>query len=274
MPFIDTHDGTGLYYRDWGRGAPVVLLSGWALSSVMWQYQMQFLVDNGRRCVALDRRGHGRSDDPGRGFDYDTLAADVASLVDGLDLRGITFVGHSMACGEIVRYLSRHAHAGRVARVVFLAPVFPYPLKTPDNPEGIDGALFETVRQLWRADYPKWLDDNAAPYFGDLPAPNTVSQDARDWTVRDMTQVSLIAAIECNRAIAETDFRAELRALKLPVLTVQGDRDASMPIDLAGRRVVALVPGSKLEVYETAPHGLYLTHRDRLNHDLLRFMQD
>jgi non-heme chloroperoxidase len=269
MAFIEMGDGTRLFVRDWaGGGKPVLFVAGWALSSAMWQSQMMHLAEHGRRCVAYDRRGHGRSDDPGRGYDYDTLADDLATLLARLELDEVTVVAHSMGGGEVVRYLSRHGSA-RVARVLLLAPVLPFPLRTASNPDAVDGALFEQTRAQWLADFPRWLEDNADAYVGMLPAPHAVSPERREWTRQDMLQTSLHAAVACNRAIATTDFRDELRKVTVPTLIIQGDRDASMPLELSGKPVAALVPGSRLVVYEQAPHGLYLSHRDRLNRDLL-----
>jgi len=176
-----------------------------------------------------------------------------------------------MGGSEVVRYLSRHG-AARVARVLLLAPVLPFPLKTASNPDAVDGRLFEQTRAAWLQDFPRWLEENGDPYVGTLPPPNAVSAETRAWTKSDMQQTSLQAVVECNRAIVETDFRQELRAIDVPTLIIQGDRDASMPLELSGRRAAALVPGSRLVVYEQAPHGLYLSHRDRLNRDLAAFV--
>ncbi|QRK08845.1 alpha/beta hydrolase [Archangium violaceum] len=264
---ILTRDGVDLFYRDWGTGRPVVFLSGWALCSDMWNYQMVPLSEQGLRCVAYDRRGHGRSSDPGRGYDYDTLADDLAFVLEALDLREVTLVGHSMASGELVRYLTRHG-AGRIARLVFVAPAAtPFPLKTADNPEGIDASVFEYVRdQLMLRDFPKWLADNARPFVTEETSPEMV-----EWIMSLMRQCSMKAVIECNRSSTTTDFRAELPRIKLPTLVIHGDKDVSAPLELTGRKTARLIPGSRLEVYEGAPHGLFVTHMDRLNADLLAF---
>ncbi|MGK3966853.1 alpha/beta fold hydrolase [Sorangium sp. So ce118] len=266
-PFIETQDGALLFHRDWGAGKPVLFLSGWALSSEMWGYQMLDLADNGLRCVAYDRRGHGRSSDPGRGYDHDTLADDLAAVLEQLDLREVTLVGHSMSGGEIARYLSRHGDR-RIARAVFLAPTTPMLLKAPDNPDGLDRLLVEQVRAAIRADYPGWLADNAAPFFLPDTSPATM-----DWVRQLMLQCSMKALIDCNRASVEADFRDELRRIEVPTLVIHGDRDASAPLALTGEKTAALVPGSRLIVYEGAPHGLFVTHRERLGRDLLAFAQ-
>jgi non-heme chloroperoxidase len=265
MLFIETRDRAGLFYRDWGTGKPVVFLHGWALNSEMWQYQMVHLAANGFRCVAYDRRSHGRSTDPGRGYDFDTLADDLAAVLERLDLRDVTLVGHSMGCAEVVRYLTRHG-SSRVARIALVSMSLPFVMKTPDNPDGVDKAILDAQRAAWATDFPKWLGENARPFF----APDT-SQQMVDWGIRMCLQTSLQAILECNRIDVEVDFRPELPEIKVPTLIVHGDRDVSAPLDFTARRVAKLMPGSKLKVYRRGPHGLMFTHTDQLNADLLEF---
>jgi non-heme chloroperoxidase len=271
MPHIQTRDDVSIFVRDWGEGQPVVFCSAWALSSVAWQYQMISVVDSGRRAIAYDRRGHGRSDDPGRGYDYDTLAEDLASVLEGLDLRDVTLVAHSMASGEAVRYLTRHG-AERVIRLVLLAPTTPYLLKVADNAAGIDGAFFAQRRDEWRQDFAQWILENEPAYFGHGLPGCDVSRLLRDSAKADMLATTLQAAIEFQRFAVETDFRQELAMLTVPTLIVQGDADSSAPLRLTGKRTAELIPNSDLLVYEGAPHGLYFTHRERLNRDLLAFL--
>jgi non-heme chloroperoxidase len=164
MPFISAKDDTLLFYKDWGSGKPIVFVSSWGLNSDMWQYQMTPMVNQGLRCVAYDRRGHGRSAQPAHGYDYDTLADDLASVIEQLDLRQVTLIGHSMACAEIVRYLSRRGGA-RVSRIVLVAPTTPFLLKTPDNPDDMTREIFDHTRAEWAKDYPSWLADNVRPFF-------------------------------------------------------------------------------------------------------------
>lgn len=273
MPFVQTDDDVSLFFRDWGEGEPVVFCAAWALSSIAWQYQMISVVDSGRRAVAYDRRGHGRSDDPGHGYDYDTLADDLARVFERLDLRDVTLVAHSMGSGDAVRYLTRHGDS-RVARLVLLAPTTPFVLKTPDNQDGVDEELFAERRDEWRRDFGRWILENEGPYFGDGLPGCEVSSLLRDWTKADMLATTLQAAIEFQRSAVETDFRAELATLSLPTLIVQGDADASAPLPLTGARTAELLPNCRLLVYENAPHGLYLTHRERFNADLLAFIED
>lgn len=271
MPYVKADDRPVLFYRDWGTGRPVLFCSAWALTSAEFQHQMAELVERGFRTIGFDRRGHGRSDDPGAGYDYDTLADDLAALIEHLDLHELTLVGHSMGGGEIVRYLSRHGDR-RVARIVLLAATPPFLLKTESNPDGVDGSRFEAVRAVWRTDFPQWLEDSQGPYLGDGLPGCAVSESTRRWTMNDMLTTSLQAAIDCNRAVVETDFRDELRAIELPTLIIHGDHDASAPIELTGHRQAELIPNSRLHVYEGAPHGLYLTHGARIINDLVAFI--
>jgi pimeloyl-ACP methyl ester carboxylesterase len=267
---IRTRDGVGLFHRDWGGGGPpVVFVASWSLPSDSWAYQMLALSEAGFRCVAYDRRGHGRSDDPGRGFDFDTLAGDLAAVMEALDLRGATLVGFSMGAGEVVRYLTRHGAAGRVSRAVLVGGTTPMLARAPDNPGGVDLALFEGFRrEALMRDFPGWIDANMVPFV----TPDT-PPGLRNW-VRDMAlRASPKALLECHRALTAADFRAELRAVPVPTLVVHGERDMTCPLELTGRPTAALVPGARLLVYEGAPHGLFLTHMDRLNADLLAFVQ-
>ncbi len=265
MPLVQTADGTALFFKDWGTGRPAVFIASWGLNSDMWQYQTAAMVDRGIRCIAYDRRGHGRSSQPGRGYDCDTLAGDLAAVMNHLDLKDAVLIGHSMAACEIVRYLSRHG-SSRVSRIVLIAPTTPFFLKTPDNPGGIPEEFIEQARAQWRRDFPKWLADNSPPFF----VPET-SPAMKEWVLSLMRQTALKALLDCNYAMVHTDFRAELPKIALPALIIHGDRDASTPLELTGRRTAELIPDSRLEVYEGAPHGLMFTHADRLTRDLLEF---
>jgi non-heme chloroperoxidase len=266
LPYVTTADGTMLYYKDWGTGKPIVFVNSWAMICDMWQYQMAPFVKAGYRCIGYDRRGHGRSTQPSHGYDYDTLADDLAALMEQLDLRDATMLGHSMGPGEIIRYIGRHG-SGRVSKIVMLAPTTPFTLQTPDNPDGLPGAMFEAFRADMLKDFPGWLARNARPFV----MPDT-SDQLLQWGLNMMLDTSMIAVIECNRIVAETDFRAELPRIKVPTLIIHGTADMSAPLELTGRRTQALIPGSKLIVYEGAPHGLMLTHIERLNADILSFL--
>lgn len=267
MPFITAKDGTQLYWRDWGRGAPMLFLNGLGCGASMWDYQVAAFGEEGYRCIGFDRRGHGRSDQPALGYDHDTFADDVATLIDGLDLSEITLVGHSMAGGEIVRYLTRHGRR-RVARVILLAPTTPMLLWSDDNPNGAPLAGFEALWAQWKRDYPKWVADTTAPFF----VPETSPAMMR-WS-SSLLQISVPAALACSRAMVEEDFREEMRRIEVPVLLVHGDRDRSAPIELTGRPSAELIPNCRFLVYEGAPHGLLFTHMDRLHADMRQFVRE
>ena len=266
--FIRTADGVNLFYRDWGQGEPVVFVASWSLPSDMWNYQMLALSEQGCRCVGFDPRGHGRSSDPGHGFDYDTLAGDLAAVLEVLDLRNATLIGHSMGCAVIVRYLTRHG-GDRVARIALLGTTTPLLARTADNPDGIDPTYFETFRseQLMR-DFPKWIEDTIPTFM-----PGT-TRHMQDWLRGLALQASVKAMLDTNRTVTTEDFRDELPKITIATLLIHGDQDVSSPIDITARRTAELVPGAKLKVYEGAPHGLFVTHIDRLNRDLLDFALD
>jgi len=265
--FIRTDDGVDLYYRDWGDGAPVLFVASWSMPSDMWQYQMLALSQRGLRCVAFDRRGHGRSTDPGRGYDFDTLADDLAAVIEALDLRRVTLVGHSMGCNEIVRYLSRHGSA-RVARIALLGTMTPMITQDDSNPDGIAPALLDYFRnQQLARDFPQWVDDNLPPFL----TPET-SPAIANWLRQLALGASLQALTACNRALDGADFRPELPRIDRPVLLIAGDADVSAPFELTAAPSAALIPDVRLHRYEGAPHGMFVTHLERVNADLLDFL--
>ncbi len=267
MPHLTTSDATDLFYRSWGEGPAVVFTHGWGLSSELWQPEMLKLAKAGFRCIAYDRRGHGRSDDPGRGYDFDTLADDLGAVLDALNLSAVTLVGHSMGNGEIARYLSRHGDA-RVARVVMVAPALPFALKTAANPEGwTDPAIIEGWRAIWATGFAEWLAPAAVAAYGPGASPDRVQQ-----TIRVMLQASLQAVIETNIAGVETDFRDELRQIGVPVLVLHGDDDQSCPLDLAGRKTAGLIPDCRLKIYPGAKHIVIDSHVDEIVSDIVAFI--
>jgi len=259
---IETVTGVRLFYRTWGAGRPIVFVHGWAVSCDVWQYPMASLSQH-TRCVAYDKRGHGRSSDSGQDYDYDALANDLATVLEQLDLRNVVLVGHSMGPPEIVRYLTRHGTA-RVAKLVFISPALPFMTKTPDNPGGIDASLFAERRKQWLEDMPKFLVANARTFL--LPE---TSAETVTWIASLGQQASLKALIDLNHAITETDFRKEVTRIELPTLIIHGTGDKSAPLELTSKRLVTMIRGSQLKIYDGAPHGLLLTHQDRLTEDLL-----
>ncbi|WP_337188719.1 alpha/beta hydrolase [Phenylobacterium sp.] len=266
-PTIRAKDGTRLFHRDWGEGRPVVFAASWALSGEMWAYQVAHLSERGFRCIAFDRRGHGRSDVPGRGYDMDTLADDLAAVIDTLGLKDAILVGHSMGGAEVIRYLGRHGTA-RVAKVALVAAVAPYVIQTPDNPFGAPMAFHEATLRQYAADFPKWATDNQAAFF----TPET-SPAMKAWLTDQLLATPVPVAVAAFRALIGKDLRPDLPRIDRPTLIVHGDRDASAPLAATGQRLAAGVPGARLEVYAGAPHGLFVTHMDRLNADLETFFR-
>jgi non-heme chloroperoxidase len=264
MPHFQAPDGTGLFYRDWGAGRPVVFVHGMLMSSDMWQYQMLYLTENGFRAVACDRRGHGRSDDPGRGYDFDTLAGDLAALLNRLDLADVTLVGHSMGGGEIARYLSSHG-SQRISQIVLVSSTVPTLNIDPE-------AAAASLDQL-RASYGQWVAENAALSFGDGLPGCVLPQLEKEQTIRDWMGVSLHAAVACMAVNMPADFTAELSKITVPALVLHGDHDVFAPLETCGRQTAGLIPDSRLVVYANAAHMPHLSHRDRLNADLLSFVR-
>lgn len=252
-------DGTELAYRDWGSGPTVVFVSAWACPMRMWDAQVAALSDAGLRCVTFDRRGHGRSQDPGRGYDMDTLARDIGAVLDQLDLTEVTLVGSSMGGAEAIRYLARHDR-GRVRRAVLLAPAAPYLTQSADNPYGAPAAAHAQLRAQWVRDFPKWVADNARPFYTPDTSAETVAAGARM-----LLECPLPVALACNRALVSTDLREDCGKVRVPTLILHGDADASAPLEITGRRVAALIPGSRLRVVPGAPHGLFTTHAEMVN---------
>lgn len=263
---IHARDGTRLFHRDWGEGRPVVFVSSWALSSEMWAYQVAHLSEQGLRCIAFDRRGHGRSDAPSRGYDMDTLADDLAAVIDGLDLKDVALVGHSMGGAEVIRYLARHGSA-KVSRVVLLAAVGPNVVQGPDNPYGAPMAYHQATMAAWARDFPAWAAANEAAFF----TPDT-SPGMRGWLVDQMLETPAPVAIATFKALIGRDLRPDLPRIDRPTLVIHGDRDASAPLAATGERLAAGIRGARLEVYAGAPHGLFVTHMDRVNRDLATFL--
>jgi pimeloyl-ACP methyl ester carboxylesterase len=268
MPFFQANDQTSLFYTDWGAGKPVVFVHSWALRSDMWAYQMPRFLAAGFRCVAYDKRGHGRSDRPGSGYHYDAFAEDLASLIEQLDLSEITLIAHSAGSGDAVRYLSRHGE-DRVERAVLLAPTTPLLVRAEDNLDGLEPDVLASSAAALMRDVPRWCEENAPAFFGT----SRVSPGLADWVMRQIVDTPLKILLDTAAAFSTTDFRAELASLALPTLIAHGDLDASAPIELTGRKTAALIPNSQLLVYEGSGHGLYAADHERLNADMLAFIE-
>ena len=266
-PKIRTRDGVTLFHQDWGSGRPVLFVHAWALSSAMWSYQIAELGQRGLRCIAFDRRGHGRSDVPSGGYDLDSLADDLADVIAQLDLHDVALVGMSMGANEILHYLGRHG-TGRVSRVALLGPTTPFVLQTADNPYGAPKAYFEQIQAAWASDFPKWIEDNKLPFF----TPET-SKQMMDWVAGLMRTVPIPVAIATSRGLIATDLRPVLATIDRPVLILHGDKDQSAPLEITGRRTADGIKGAVLKVYPGGPHGLFVTHMKQVNADLLAFLR-
>ncbi|WP_225730782.1 MULTISPECIES: alpha/beta fold hydrolase [unclassified Nocardia] len=262
MPYFTTPDGIDLFYRDYGSGRPIVFAHSMLMSSDMWQRQLVHLAEHGHRAVAYDRRGHGRSDDPGTGYDFDTLADDLAALLDRLDLTDAVLVGHSMGGGEVIRYLTRYGTT-RVARIALVGATAPC---LDADPRTADALLDQLS-----FGYGRWVAENAALSFGDDLPGCDIPQLEKDATIRDWMRVALHAAVECTKANLAADFRFEARRITVPTLVIHGDHDAFAPLHTCGRRSAELIPDSKLVIYRNASHMLHLSHREQLDQDLLMF---
>jgi non-heme chloroperoxidase len=273
MSYVTTRDGTEIFYKDWGVGPPVVLSHGWPLSSDSWEAQMLFLASHGYRCIAHDRRGHGRSTQSWHGNEMDTYADDLAAVIDALDLHEVTLVGFSTGGGEVARYIGRHG-TGRVARVALVAAVPPLMVRRPDNPGGVPIDVFDGIRAGSLADRSQLYRDLAdGPFFGHNRPGANVSQGIRDAFWLQSMQAGHRNALESITAFSETDFRQDLAAFDVPTLVIHGDDDQVVPYSVGGQASAALIAGSTLRTYQGAPHGLTDTHKDQLGRDLLDFMK-
>jgi non-heme chloroperoxidase len=272
MPSITTRDGTELYYKDWGAGPPVVFSHGWPLSSDAFEDQMYFLARRGYRCVAHDRRGHGRSAQPLGGNDLDTYAEDLAQLVEALDLKDAIHVGHSTGGGEVARYIGKYG-TGRVSKAVLISAIPPLMLKTEANPEGTPIEVFDQIRAGVLADRSSFWKELSLPFYSFNRPGAKVSEGLRESFWLQGVLCGLPAAYECVKAFSETDLTEDLKKFDVPTLILHGDDDQIVPIGASAMLSSKIVKGAQLKVYPGAPHGMCSTHKDEVNADLLAFIK-
>jgi non-heme chloroperoxidase len=272
MSTLKMKDGTEIYYKDWGAGRPIVFSHGWPLSADAWDPQMLFLAQQGYRVVAHDRRGHGRSSQPWNGNDMDTYANDLAAVIEALNLKDATLVGHSTGGGEVTRYVGRHG-SKRLAAVVLISAVPPLMLKTANNPGGLPMSAFDEIRAALVADRSQFFKDLSMPFYGYNKPGAKISQGVRDSFWLQGVQCATNAAYDCVKAFSETDFTEDLKKIDVPTLILHGDADQIVPIGAAALMSSKLVKNSTLKVYPGAPHGMVTTLADQVNADLLAFLK-
>ncbi len=271
MRYVTTRDDTKLYVKDWGTGRPVILIHGWPLSADSWDDQAVAIAQAGFRAIAYDRRGFGRSSQPWSGYDYDTLADDLADVIAATGANDATLVGFSMGGGEVARYMSRHK-GKQVAQAVLISSIVPFLLKTPDHPEGIDQSVFDEKLAQLKADRPHFLADFYKTFYGVGVISQPVSNEVLEWSRSVSMQASLKATFDCSRALASTDFRPDLSAFEVPTLLIHGTADKNVPIDITSRVAVKAIRQAKLIEYEGAAHGVLATHKEQVTKDLLAFL--
>ena len=275
MPFIKSAQNNtapvNIYYEDLGKGKPVVFIHGWPLSGSMWEYQVTQLPQQGLRCITYDRRGFGKSDRPFEAYDYNTLAGDLKSLLDELNLNDVTLVGFSMGGGEIAKYFSLYEGA-RVSKVVLVSAVVPYMLQTDDNPDGVPQEVFDRMTKSMVDDRPGFMTGFNIDFFGVSLTHQPVSDAFLANSLTKTMDASPIATLKCAEAFATTDFRQDIIKINVPTLVIHGDKDKTVPIKATGEVSSKWIPGARFVVYEDAPHGLWYTHKEQLNQDLIDFI--
>ena len=277
MKFIETTpdalgNSVNLFYEDLGRGKPVVFIHGWPLNHAMWEYQLSELPLHNFRCIAYDRRGFGKSDYPWENYDYDTLADDLKALLDHLHLTDVTLVGFSMGGGEIARYIGKYG-IDKISKVVLISAVTPFMLKTNGNPEGVDKEVFDEMIESIEKDRPKFLENFGKQFYGVSLFNEAISDPMLAWNQALCLMSSHKATTECVLSFSQTDFRDDLLKITVPTLIIHGDADNIVPIEVSGNRTAKMISHAKYIVYEDAPHGLFITEKDKLNSDLIDFIE-
>lgn len=269
MPMIETDDGTAIYLKEWGDGPAVILIHGWPLSADSWDDQAMAIAEHGYRVIAYDRRGFGRSDQPWEGYDYDTLADDLAAVIEACDAENPALVGFSMGGGEVARYLSRHGGARQVALV---SSVVPFLLQTPDHPEGVPQSVFDGITDGLEKDRADFLKGFLKDFYGVGLLSQPVSDAQLDWSLQIALQAGLKGTLDCVTAFSSTDFRPDLASFTMPTLIIHGTADKTVPIDITARAAAKAIPHATLIEYDGAPHGLLATHKDQITADLIAFL--
>ena len=276
MPFINTHSGSEsnpvqIFYQEYGEGRPVIFIHGWPLNHEMWEYQLTTLPKSNLRCIAYDRRGFGKSDRPWESYDYDTLADDLHELISQLGLNSVSLVGFSMGGGEIVRYIGKYG-TDKIDKVVLISSVTPFMVQTHNNPEGIEKYKFDDMVYEISKDRPAFLESFAKKFYGVGLLSQPVSQAILNWNQVQCLTSSAKATQDCVRSFSETDFTDDLVRINVPVLIIHGEDDEIVPIAISGEKTAELLPNAEYLVYDDAPHGLFITEKDRLNADLIEFL--
>ncbi len=269
--YVITKDGTRIFYKDWGSGRPVVFSHGWPLNADAWDAQMLFLVQKGFRVIAHDRRGHGRSDQPVQGNNMDTYADDLAALLDALDIKGATLVGHSTGGGEVAHYIGRHG-TKRVAKAVLIGAVPPVMLKTAGNPNGLPMEVFDGIRKGVAENRSQFYRDLTTPFFGFNRPGAKVSQGTIDAFWAQGMAGGILGQYACIKEFSEVDYTEDLKKITVPTLILHGDDDQMVPIDNSARLAAKLVRHATLKVYPGASHGMCVINADQVNADLLAFL--
>ena len=271
MNHITTKDGVKLYLKDWGQGRPVVMAHGWPLSADSFDDLSLAIANSGMRAISYDRRGFGRSDQPWTGYDYDTLADDLAAVIEQTGAHDATLVGFSMGGGEVARFMSRHG-CSNIKQAVLIASVVPYMLKAPSNPDGVDASQFEQMAKLIAEDRTSFWPGFFKDFFGVELLAHPVSAQTIEWARNTSMQAGLWPTLACAKAFSSTDFRDDLAAFRVPTLIIHGTADKIVPIEISSRKAASGIVGAQLIEYDGAPHGLFASHKTRLITDVLHFL--